>query len=113
MIEDYSFGRIVINGKTYQQDVIIHQGRVLANWWRKTGHSVDPDDIREVLSAKPDILVLGKGSPGLMTASPALRKLLENQGIQLIEQATAKAVLTFNRLLAEGKNISAGFHLTC
>jgi len=36
MIEAYTFGRMVIDGKSYQQDLIIHQGRVPADWWRKT-----------------------------------------------------------------------------
>ena len=37
-IDSYSFGRIVINGKTYTSDVIIFPDKVDASWWRKEGH---------------------------------------------------------------------------
>jgi hypothetical protein len=113
MIETYTFGRMVIDGKTYQQDLIIHQGKVLANWWRKTGHRVIPADLQDILRPKPDILILGKGMPGLMKATTELRKYLEQEDIQLIEEPTATAFKTYNKLYQEGKNVSAGFHLTC
>jgi hypothetical protein len=40
MIEKYSFGKIVVNGVTYTNDIKIVQGRVVSEWWRKKGHSV-------------------------------------------------------------------------
>ncbi|MGB9440927.1 MAG: hypothetical protein WCB15_23500, partial [Desulfobacterales bacterium] len=40
MIEKYSFGKIVVNGVTYTNDIKIVQGRVVSDWWRKKGHSV-------------------------------------------------------------------------
>ena len=33
--------------------------------------------------------------------------------IELIEEKTSKAIKTFNRLFKEGKNVCAGFHLSC
>ncbi|MBW1726455.1 MAG: hypothetical protein JRF31_13405 [Deltaproteobacteria bacterium] len=113
MIEQYSFGNIVINGVSYRNDVKIIQGKVVPEWWRKRGHFVDVDDIQDILKSKPDILVLGKGSPGQMKSTEALRKFLKKNGIELIEEKSSKAFKTFNRLFNEGKNVSAGFHLTC
>jgi hypothetical protein len=51
--------------------------------------------------------------PGLMKATTELRKYLEQEDIQLIEEPTATAFKTYNKLYQEGKNVSAGFHLTC
>ncbi|MGD2030754.1 MAG: MTH938/NDUFAF3 family protein [Desulfobacterales bacterium] len=113
MIEQYSFGNIVINGVSYRNDVKIIQGKVVPEWWRKRGHFVDVDDIQDILKSKPDILVLGKGSPGQMKSTEALRKFLKKKSIELIEEKSSKAFKTFNRLFNEGKNVSAGFHLTC
>jgi len=31
-IEDYSFGRITVDGQTYREDLIIHLGRVEPGW---------------------------------------------------------------------------------
>jgi len=113
MIEQYSFGSIVINGVSYRNDVKIIQGKVVPEWWRKRGHFVDVDDIQDILKLKPDILVLGKGSPGQMKSTEALRKFLKTNGVKLIEEKTSKAFKTFNRLFNKGNNVSAGFHLTC
>ena len=113
MIDHYSFGNIVINGVSYRNDVKIIQGKVVPEWWRKRGHFVDVDDIQDILKIKPDILVLGKGSPGQMKSTEALRRFLKDNGIELFEEKSSKAIKTFNRFFNEGKNVSAGFHLTC
>jgi hypothetical protein len=49
MIEKYSFGKIVVNGVTYTNDIKIVQGRVVSDWWRKKGHSVSIEDIQDIL----------------------------------------------------------------
>jgi hypothetical protein len=48
-IEKYSFGKMVINGKTYTQDLIIYPDSIEDSWWRKKGHSLVPEDIPRVL----------------------------------------------------------------
>lgn len=113
MIEHFSFGTIIVNGIHYTNDIKIIQGRVFPEWWRKSGHLVDVEDIKDILQSNPDILVIGKGEPGQMRSAGSLQEILKNNGIKLIEEKTSKAVETFNRLLMEGKNVSAGFHLSC
>ena len=113
MIEQYSFGNVVVNGVSYVNDSKIIQGNVISEWWRKRGHLVDVDDIQDILKSKPGILVLGKGSPGQMKSTEALREFLGENNIELIEEKTSEAVKTFNRLFKQGKNVCAGFHLTC
>ncbi len=87
MIEQYSFGNIVVNSVRYINDMKIVRGKVVPEWWRKRGHSVDVDDIQDILKSKPDILVIGKGQPGQMKSTDALRKFLEKSNIELIEQS--------------------------
>ena len=113
MIEKYAFGHIVINGIRYTSDIKIVQGKVLSNWRRKGGHQVVVEDIMDILDSGPDILVFGKGKPGLMKSSRSLREFLNSKNIELIEEKTTEAVQTFNSLFEEGRNISAGFHLSC
>ena len=113
MIENFSFGNIVVNGITYTNDIKIIQGKVIPSWWRKKGHKVSIDDIQDIIDARPDILVLGKGKPGMMKSTPSLCEFLKQKHIDLIEEKTSKAVITFNRLFKQGKNVCAGFHLTC
>ena len=37
-IDDYDFGRIVVDGLEQTRDVILLPGRVVLNWWRQDGH---------------------------------------------------------------------------
>ena len=112
-IDDFSFGKIVVNGTPYNSDIKIIGPRVVSRWWRQSGHRVDVGDIRDILTARPEVLVIGQGSPGLMTATGALRKRLEKSGIALVEAKTDHAAKTFNRLAAEGKAVAGAFHVGC
>ena len=113
MIDHYSFGSITIQGKQYRSDLKIINGEVISDWWRKSGHNVDVNDVSDILSAEPDYLVIGSGSSGLMKISDRLRQHLVDIGVEVIIETTSKGIETFNRMYADGKNIAAGFHLTC
>jgi hypothetical protein len=111
MIEKYSFGKIVVTGVTYTNDIKkIIQGRVVSDWWRKKGHSVGIEDIQDILESKPSVLVIGKGQPGMMKSSRSLRRFLKKNDIELIEEKTSQAITTYNSLLQQEKEVSAGFH---
>lgn len=112
MIESYKFGKIVIDGKTYRSDLIIYEDKIDDNWWRRKGHSLCPDDIQEIIDAKPDILIVGTGYSGLMKVPRKTEKFIEEEGIQLIAEKTTKAVETYNDL-SRDKRVVAALHLTC
>jgi len=112
LIDSYRFGSIVIDGKRYTSDVIIYPDRVDADWWRKEGHQLHIEDLRTVLEEKPDVLVVGTGSPGLMRVPPATRDQLEAQGIELIVEPTDRAWRTYNQMQG-ARRVIAAFHLTC
>jgi hypothetical protein len=113
MIEHFSFGSITVDGITYTDDIKIIRGKVIPDWWRKSGHRVDVEDVRDIIEAKPRILVLGRGKPGMMKSTRLFCEFLKQNHIDLIEEKTSKAINTFNRLFKEGENVCAGFHLTC
>ncbi|HHB75016.1 MAG TPA: hypothetical protein ENK84_00525 [Desulfobulbus sp.] len=113
MITGYSFGKICINGTWYDKDLkITAAGIVLPGWWRKSGHVCRRKDVDDLLRDEPEVLILGKGKPGLMKADPDLCRFLESCGTDLLEQPTAQAMATFNSLHTQ-KKVAAGFHLTC
>ena len=111
-IEAYDFGSITIDGRTYTRDVKIIRGKVIPGWWRKEGHNLLPEDIEDILEAKPDVLVVGTGHTGLMAVSQAAEERLAELGTQLIAKPTRQAVGEFNRLEATGDTAFAA-HLTC
>ena len=112
-IDSYQFGKIVIDGKTYNSDCLIIGSSVKPNWWRKQGHLLTPEDLRPVIAASPSILVVGCGASGLMTVSEDIGQLLWEQSIELFKANTPKAVEKFNELSEKGENVAAALHLTC
>ena len=113
MIESYSFGKIVVDGTTYTNDIKIIDGSVKPEWWRKRGHSVAPEDVSDLLDSGADYVVIGKGHSGNMDTPSEIRRLFEEQGMEVIAENTTQAVETFNRLHQQGKRVCAGLHLTC
>lgn len=114
MINDYKFGEIVIDHIPYVSDVIILPGRVQKDWWRKEGHNLHLEDIRDVLDqTSPSSLVVGTGKFGIMRISKEVREYLDKQNITMYSEPTEKAVKIFNRLLLIETNIVGVFHLTC
>ena len=113
LIRGYQFGSMIVGETEHHNDLKILEGRVIPSWWRKEGHMVDVEDVEDILSAKPEVLVVGMGDPGRMQVSVSLRAALANMHIELIEEPTAHAVPTFNRLTMSGRNVAGAFHLTC
>ena len=63
-IDSYRFGKIIINGKLYQKDLIIFPDRILQNWWREQGHTLVMADLDQVIAAKPKVIIIGTGMFG-------------------------------------------------
>ncbi|MFO8235730.1 MAG: MTH938/NDUFAF3 family protein [Bacteroidales bacterium] len=114
MIEEYKFGKMVVDGETYEKDLIIAKDKVFANWWREKGHQLQLKDIRQVLEdKKPEALIVGKGKFGMMKISDDLKKYLQKNNIELYEKESGKATQEFNKKYNAGKNVVGAFHLTC
>jgi hypothetical protein len=111
-IEEYSFGRMVIAGKTYTSDVIVYPDRVDPSWWRKEGHYLQKEDLMDIVNAAPDIVIIGRGNWGVMEVAKETLGFLESKGIKAYAEKTSKAVELFNAQPKDRKVIGA-FHLTC
>ena len=113
MIENYSFGQMLINGKKYNSDLIIFKDYICDSWWRKEGHNLCIDDIKEIINKKPDVLIIGTGNFGLMKVPKELIENIKLSGIkQVIVKKTGDACNEYNKLCKK-KIIVAAFHLTC
>jgi len=101
------------NGSDFCRDLKIIGEKIVENWRRKEGHSVDVEDIFDILATSPEVFVVGTGYAGFMEVSKSLHSTLKNQNIQLIAKKTPEAVKTYNQLRSEGKRVAGAFHLTC
>ncbi len=111
-IEEYGFGRIVVDGREERRDLIITTAGIHSNWWRKNGHSLSLEDLGPVLEARPDVLIVGTGADGNMRPTSGLENDLAAIGIATEFLPTADAVKRFNELLGV-RNVAAALHLTC
>jgi hypothetical protein len=113
MINSYNFGRVVIDGRRYANDVIILRDRIVDNWWRKEGHRLDIRDLSEVLPENPEILVVGTGHRGLVKIPVETHAYIASMGIDLVAQRSKEACETYNQLKKSGRDVVAALHLSC
>lgn len=116
-VEEYDFGRIVIEGKEYSKDVIVYPDRVESPWWRKKGHNLSMEDLKTVVEYSPDELIIGKGAYGVMKVPNKVVKKCEDLGIKVTAKKTGKAVELLNEnydnSTESGRKVVGAFHLTC
>ena len=112
MIEEYGFGEIRVSGMTYHSDVIIYPDHVDSKWWRKEGHSLDMEDIKQVIDASPEVIIVGTGRPGLMKVPEKTLDEIRKLNIVAIVMPTEQACKEYNRIAPERKTIAC-LHLTC
>ena len=111
-IENYSFGQVQVNGQLHTKDLIIHGDEVVANWRRKAGHSLVPEDIQPFLPEGTRTLIIGCGSPGMLVVPDETVEWCNRLGITLIAEPTKDACERYNALTARSE-VVFGLHLTC
>ena len=113
VIEAFSFGSMVIDGKTYTSDLIIYpDGQVKASWFRKRGHRLTGEDMAALIEAGPEVIIAGTGVSGQVIPEAGLRDRLSQRGVEFISAPNKEAVALYNKISSE-KKAGACFHLTC
>jgi hypothetical protein len=110
-LEDYSFGRLVVDGSEETRDVIVLPGRVVRNWWRRDGHALVLEDLEDVLEELPARLIVGTGAEGRMRPDPQTLDRLAERGIDVEILPTGEAVERYRAL--NPAETAAALHLTC
>jgi len=108
-VKKYDFGKINIDGKTYENDVIVFPDHVKKEWWRKQGHLLQVEDLKDVFKAKPKKLIIGTGYNGRMEVDDAVKQKAEELDIRLIIKKSTQACKIFNK----EKEAVLAVHLTC
>ncbi len=113
-IEDYRFGHIQIDGKTYSSDVLIWPGHVDDSWWRKEGHNLCAADLEKVLDKDLDVLVIGRGANGVMKVPQETVREIKQSCPEVHVAKTKEACDKFNDLSEKADlRVGAALHLTC
>lgn len=115
-IEDFSFGSIQIDGKTYEHDVVIDQGEIKKRKKKPSkkfrdefGHT--PISIEEKIPWKCRQLIIGSGVNGALPVMDDVRRKADKKGVELIILRTPEAL---ERLQKESSgDTNAILHVTC
>lgn len=115
-IQDFSFGSIQIDGKTYEHDVVIDRGDIKKRKKKPSkkfrdefGHT--PISIEEKIPWKCRELIIGSGVNGALPVMDDVRRKAEKKGVELIILPTPKAL---ERLQKESTgDTNAILHVTC
>ena len=121
MLEKTGFGYVIIDGKKYDHDVVIHvDGRIskrkkeLSKPFKKRLHTpLAPPEIEELLHENPEVIVIGSGQFGALPIMDEVIKAIKSKGIELIVDVTPRVLEVINKLRAEGKRLAAILHVTC
>jgi len=120
MINEYKFGSITIDGKTYNHDVEVRWTDEVLKWWRKESHVIDTEDVKRAVEQNPDTIIIGTGESGLARVTEDTQRFITKENVKLIIDKTGEAVKTFNIIKRESereegrqRKVIGLFHLTC
>jgi len=111
-IDEYQFGKIIVNSMIYQKDIIIFPDYVQNQWLREKGHNLQISDLDSVIKFKPEVLIIGTGMIGLMKVDNVVIKTLKEKGIKkILVEKTNHACELYNK--EDSRKKVAALHITC
>ncbi len=114
---DYpGFGRIVVNGITYDHDVVIDRGDIRPrdkspSRGRKGQYGHTPLTIEEEIPWSGHRLIVGSGYSGRLPIAGDLDEEAASRGVQLVVMPTSEACVVISDLPAD--EVTAILHVTC
>jgi len=116
-VESTSFGKVIIDGKTYG-DVLIVDNEVIPRnkgLLRKvfgSSHKISEEEVKKLLEGDVEVIVIGTGQSGVLSVNPHIREKIKSANIELVVSKTPEAIKLFNSLAKE-KKVNALIHTTC
>ena len=99
-------GYVAINGRQFQQPVVVMAGQVRTDWPASDFVSLEAKHFDYFLVLKPEILLFGTG-PKQQFARPELYRELVKARIGIEFMDTPAACRTYNILVAEDRHVIA------
>ena len=114
-VDSFSFGSIVIEGKQYSRDVLIFPDGTVrprpGGFWRFGSHAIKKEEIDRLAQVGADEIIVGTGIDPIARLTPDAESWANEAKLNLIVLASLEAVERFNRLVEEGKRVSALIHI--
>ena len=116
-IDGTTFGKIVIDGTTYDHDVVIRLSGEIIKRKKKlskrlygTSHMLSKDEAKFLFEKGCEQIIIGSGQFGNVHLSPGADAYFAKHGCEVLLKPNPEAIGAFNR--SRGKKIGL-FHVTC
>jgi len=116
-IDSASFGSIVVNGKTYEHDIIISSGgrvtkrkKRLSRQVYGTSHVISRAEAEYIFETGTPRLIIGAGHNGMVILSNEANDFFRDHQCEVILLPTPGAVDVFNSMKGRFQGL---FHVTC
>ena len=110
VITAYDNNSISINGKTFSKSLIVATRQLEENWDITAIESLQANHINQVLSFKPELIIIGTGNRLVFPAVETYSAIIQ-LGIGVDFMDTRAACRTYNILMSEGRDVVAGLIL--
>ncbi|MBW2992635.1 hypothetical protein KY345_05450 [Candidatus Woesearchaeota archaeon] len=112
MIDSYTFGTFIIDGKKFDSNVKIIQDKA-SKYRYFENHIIELNDFVDLVDKKPEYIIIGTGASGVVNVPDEIKEYIEKAGIKLIIEKTGDACNTYNDLIKKNKKVCALMHNTC
>jgi hypothetical protein len=114
-IENFSFGSIQIDGRTYAHDVVIDRGQIRkrrkgASKRHRESYGHTPLSAEEKIPWRCRRLVIGTGAAGALPVMDSVRAEARRRDVELVTVPTKRAI---DLLATDAKDTNAILHVTC
>ncbi len=110
-IDSFSFGSIVIEGKKYGRDVLIFPDGTVrqrqGGFWRFGSHAIKREEIDQLAKVDAEEVIVGTGTGAIARLTPDAESWANEAKLNLVALASPEAIERFNRLVEEGRRVSA------
>ncbi|MEM7210126.1 MAG: MTH938/NDUFAF3 family protein [Pseudomonadota bacterium] len=104
LVEDYSTGRVTIDGQTYTESLVLLPDRVLENWPIASSADLHIALLEEAIAAEPEVLLLGTGKTQAFPSIELMKALaMKNRSMDVMDSAAA--CRTYNVLVSEFRQV--------
>ena len=109
-ISSYSNGSFTVNSQIFSNSIVISESKLLSEWAVNTFNDIATHHIEEIISYKPEIIIIGTGK-SLKLLPEKFNALALSKGIGMEVMDTGAACRSYNLLVDEGRNVIAGLLL--
>jgi uncharacterized protein len=107
LIVGYEPGRIVVDGRSYNEGLIVSPERIVPGWGPEIAADLAEKHFEAIVALDPQVIVLGTGKHQVFP-EPRVYLTAMQRGVGVEVMDTGAACRTYNILMAEGRRVVAG-----